>query len=372
MTSALFTPLTLRELTLVNRIVVSPMCQYSAKDGTPQDWHLVHLGNLAMSGAALVFVEATGVELAGRITPGCTSLCTDDNERAFKRVVDVVRAVGTAKIGIQLGHAGRKASCDVPVNGAKQLALAAVPSSSAAAGWVTFAPSAIPFHEGERAPVALDDDGLARVRRAFSDAVTRAARVGFDVVEMHNAHGYLLHEFLSPLSNHRSDSYGGSLANRMRFPLEVFEAMRAAWPKEKPLGVRVSSTDWLEGGWTVDDTVAYAKELKARGCDFVDCSSGGSSPLAKVEVKPGFQVPFARRVKHEAGIATIAVGAITEPVQAESIIAGDDADLVALAKGMLWNPRWGWHAAAALGEKITVPNPAFLANAKVLVPKGSA
>ena len=358
---ALFTPLRLRDLELANRIVVSPMCQYSAVDGSATDWHTVHLGNLSMSGAALVFVEATAVEAAGRITHGDHGLYSDDNEAALARVLATVRKWGTARTGIQLGHAGRKASCALPWEGGKQIALHA-------GGWETCAPSAVPFHESDRAPAALDDAGRARVKRAFAEAVGRAARLGFDVVEMHNAHGYLLHEFLSPLSNTRTDAYGGSRENRMRFPLEVFEAMRAAWPKEKPLGVRVSATDWLDGGWTLDDTVAYARALKERGCDFVDCSSGGSSPKAVVDAKPGFQVPFAKRVRADTGIATVAVGMITQPEQADAIVAAGDADLVALARGMLWDPRWGWHAAEKLGVKVRAPKQSLLASRTTLIP----
>jgi len=360
-TPPLFAPLKLRELTLENRIIVSPMCQYSAtgNDGSPTDWHHVHLGGLAMSGASLVFAEATAVEAVGRISPSDTGLYSDDNERAWKRVVDVAHTWGTAKIGIQLAHAGRKASCAEPWAGNKQLALDK-------GGWSTSAPSALPFYDDDRAPVALDVQGLARVRSAFAAAARRAHKCGFDVVELHNAHGYLLHEFLSPLSNKRSDDYGGSLANRMRFPLEVFSAMRDALPAGFPLGVRVSCSDWVDGGWSVDDTVAFAKELKARGCDFIDCSSGGNSPSAKIAVGPGYQVPFAARVKKDAGVTTVAVGMITEAQQANDIVARGDADCVALARAMLWDPRWGWHAAEKLGVKMKAPRQSLLANRAVL------
>ncbi len=361
MTAPLFSPLHLRGLALENRIVVSPMCQYAAAAGVPGDWHLVHLGNLSMSGAALLFVEATAVEPEGRITPGDTGLYDDACEAAFARVVDVVRRVGTAHVGVQLAHAGRKASCAVPWDGGRQLALEA-------GGWTPFAPSAEPFVEGDRV-AELDADGRERIKRAFAAAAVRAARIGFDVVELHCAHGYLLHSFLSPLSNTRNDGYGGARENRMRFPLEVFEAVRAVWPADKPLGVRVSATDWVEGGWDVDDTVAFSKALVERGCDFVDCSSGGASPRQKIEAKPGFQVPFARRVREEAGAVTVAVGMITEPKQADDVIASGAADLVALARGMLWDPRFGWHAAEALGVTVRAPPQVLRARPSVLVAK---
>jgi 2,4-dienoyl-CoA reductase-like NADH-dependent reductase (Old Yellow Enzyme family) len=355
--SALFAPLTLRSLTLDNRIVVSPMCQYSARDGSATSWHMQHLPSLSMSGAALVFVEATTVAREGRITPGCLGLYSDENERALADVVASVRANGVARIGIQLGHAGRKASCALPWDGGAQLALDA-------GGWETVGPSALAWDPAnERAPIALDDAGLARLMRAFVESVERAARLGFDVVEMHNAHGYLLHEFLSPVSNQRTDRYGGSLENRMRYPLEIFEAMRAAWPKEKPLGVRISASDWVDGGWDLEQSVAYARALKERGCDFIDCSSGGSSPAQKIKAGPGFQVPFAREIKAKAQIATIAVGMITDAQQANTIVADGSADLVALARAFLWDPRWGWHAADALGAHVKVPNQYLRASA---------
>jgi 2,4-dienoyl-CoA reductase-like NADH-dependent reductase (Old Yellow Enzyme family) len=355
----LFTPIKLRELALDNRIVVSPMCQYSAKDGSPTDWHHVHLGGLAMSGASLVFAEATAVEAVGRISPSDTGIYSDDNERAWKRVVEVIRATGTAKIGIQLAHAGRKASCAEPWNGNKQLPLEK-------GGWVCSAPSALGFYEEDRAPDALDAAGLERVKRAFVSAAKRALAVGFDVVELHMAHGYLLQEFVSPLSNKRTDEYGGSLANRMRFPLEVFAAVREAMPAAFPVGARISCIDWVDGGWTLDDSVAFAKELRARGCDFIDCSSGGNSPAAKIAIGPGYQVPFAARIKRDAGVTTIAVGMITEPQQANGIVERGDADMTALARGMLWDPRWGWHAAEKLGVKIKAPRQSLLANRAVL------
>ncbi len=351
----LFTPFKLGDVELANRIVVSPMCQYSAVDGSASDWHVSHLSSLAMSGASLVFVEATAVEPRGRISPGDLGLYSDDNERALRKALAVVRAHGTAKMAIQLAHAGRKASCAPPWEGNKQLALEA-------GGWSCIAPQAIAFYETDRPPVAMNDETRSDVKRAFVDAAVRAGRLGFDVVELHCAHGYLMHEHLSPVSNP-----GLSREERMRFPLEVFSAMRAALPASVPLGVRVSSSDWLEPeGWRIEDTVAFATQLKSRGCAFVDCSSGGSSPNAKVQVGPGFQVPFAKRVRAEADIATIAVGMITQPQQANTIVEEGSADLVALARAMLWNPRWGWHAADALGVQTDAPAQARLGNPKVL------
>lgn len=351
----LFTSFRLGDVELANRIVVSPMCQYSAVDGSASDWHVSHLSNLAMSGASLVFVEATAVEPRGRITPGDLGLYSDDNERALGKALAVARAHGTAKLGIQLAHAGRKASCAPPWEGNKQLALAA-------GGWTCIAPQAIPFYETDRAPAAIDDVTRAELKRAYVDSAVRAGRLGFDIVELHSAHGYLMHQHLSPVSNP-----GRSLEERMAFPLEIFAAMRAALPSHIPLGARVTSSDWLEPeGWRIEDTVAYARQLKSRGCAFVDCSSGGSSPNAKVQVGPGFQVPFAKRVRAEANIPTIAVGMITEPAQANAIVEEGSADLVALARAMLWNPRWGWHAAEALGVQTDAPVQARLGKPTVL------
>ncbi len=348
MTSALFRPLELRGLTLPNRIVISPMCQYSSDLGAATDWHVAHLASMASSGAGLVLLEATGVELTGRITPGCLALCDDRTEAALARVIEVVGRLAPAALGVQLSHAGRKASSRVPWEGGHQL----LPADG---GWVTDAPSARPHAEGELAPHALDLADLQRVRDAFADSARRAARIGLRAVELHMAHGYLLHQFLSPIANQRTDAWGGSLDNRMRFPLEVFDAVRAALPADLPCGVRVSATDWVEGGWTLEDTVAFAAELKRRGCDWVDCSSGGVSPAQKIAAGPGYQVPFARQVKQATGVTTMAVGMITDPQQAERIVAEGDADLVALARGALYNPRWGWHAAAALGGQVAAP-----------------
>jgi len=348
MSSPLFQPLQLRSLALENRIMVSPMCQYSAVDGSMTDWHLAHLGMLANSGASLLCFEMTDVEPAGRITPGCSGLYSDANEAALRRVVAFCRTNGQAKLGIQLAHAGRKASTAPPWEASK-------PLLPAQGGWKPVAPSAIPMGEGELVPRALAREEIKALVAKFSDSVVRAQQIGFDALELHAAHGYLLHEFLSPLSNRREDEYGGSLANRMRFPLEVVAAMRAAWPAHKPLGVRVSCTDWVEGGWDIEQTIVFARELKKLGCDWIDCSGGGLVTSQVIPVGPGYQVPFAERVRRDAGIATIAVGLITEAKQAEAIIAEGKADMVALARGFLWNPRWAWHAALELGATPRIP-----------------
>jgi len=346
--SKLFSPITLGNLVLRNRIVVSPMCQYSADEGRATDWHLIHLGHLALSGAGLLFVEATAVAPEGRISPADLGLWSDDTEAALARVLQSVRQYSAIPIAIQLAHAGRKASTRVPWAGGQSIA----PEQG---GWQTVAPSALPFAASDAAPAALDEAGLRQIREAFVSAAQRAQRLGIEVVELHAAHGYLLHEFLSPLSNARDDRYGGTLENRMRFPLEVFEAIRAALPADKPVGVRISATDWLAGGWDIEQSVAFAKELQRRGCAFIDVSSGGLSPAQKIPAEPGYQVPFAERIRRETGLTTIAVGLITEPEQAESIVASGQADMVALARGMLYDPRWPWHAAAKLGAQVDAP-----------------
>lgn len=348
MTCLLFTPFQMRGITLANRIVVAPMCQYSAHDGNAGDWHIMHLGHLSHSGAGLLIIEATAVAPEGRITPGCTGLWSDANEAAFARVLGAIRQYSSMPIAIQLGHAGRKASCAVPWQGNRHL-------TAQEGGWQTVAPSAVPFNASDSTPHALDRAGLARVRDAFAQAARRADRIGIDAIELHAAHGYLLHEFLSPLSNGRTDEYGGSLENRMRFPLEVFDAMRAAWPEHKPLGVRISATDWVPGGWDMEQTVALAAALKALGCDYVHASSGGLSAAQQIAPAPGYQVPFARRIRQETGMPAIAVGLITEARQAEAILAEGGADFVALARGMLYDPRWPWHAAAELGAQVSAP-----------------
>ena len=348
MTSALFSPLALRDLTLANRIVIAPMCQYSALDGVVGDWHLMHLGNLSHSGAGLLIVEATAVAPEGRISDRCPGLWNDAQEAALARTLAGVRAHSRMPLAIQLAHAGRKGSCAVPWLGGRQLGLDA-------GGWTTVAPSAQSFVPTDRLPQALDLAGLARLRENFVAAAKRADRLGFDAVELHAAHGYLLHQFLSPLSNRRDDAYGGSLENRLRFPLEVFAALRDAWPAHKPLGIRVSATDWVEGGWDIEQTIAFAEALKALGCDFIHVSSGGLSPDQQIVVGPGYQVPHARAVKAATGLTTIAVGMITAAKQAEAVVAEGSADLVALARGILYDPRWPWHAAAELGARVEAP-----------------
>ncbi len=348
MAAALFAPIALRGLTLANRIVVSSMCQYNAEDGSANDWHLMHLGQFALGAAGLVMTEATHVSDIGRITHKCLGLWSDANEQALARVIGFCRQYGVAALGIQLAHAGRKASVQPPVAGGRPLGPDEQP-------WTTLGPSALPYAEGWHTPQALDGAGLAEVRQQFVAAALRAVRIGFDLLELHAAHGYLLHQFLSPISNRRTDGYGGDLERRMRFPLEVFEAVRRVWPADRPLGVRVSATDWVDGGWTVEETVALARALKALGCDFVDVSSGGLDPRQQIPLGPGYQVPFAERVRREAEIPTWAVGMITEPQQAEAIVAEGRADLVALARGIMYDPRFAWHAAAALGAETAYP-----------------
>lgn len=345
--SQLFSPITLRDVTFNNRLVVAPMCQYLADDGNANDWHLMHLGQLSMGAGGLVFTEATHVSPEGRITPKCLGIWSDDNERTLKRVVDFCNTHGVARMGIQLAHAGRKASVNTPLNGSKPLA-------ANAGAWQTLGPTALPYADWP-APKALDDDGLAMVKAQFVSATERSARIGFDVAQVHNAHGYLLHQFLSPLSNQRNDGYGGSIEGRMRFPLEVFEACRAAWPENKPLGVRVSASDWVEGGLTVEEVVEFGKALKEKGCDFIDVSSGGNDPNQKIALGPGYQVPFAEQIRREVGIPVMAVGLITDPHQAESVVASGKADFVAIARGAMDNPRWAWHAARALGAETEYP-----------------
>ena len=346
--SALFSPIKLRGLELPNRIMVAPMCQYSSVNGEANDWHFTHINTLALSGAAMFCIEATHVEAIGRITPGCLGLYDDATEAALKPILVSVRKHSKTAVAIQLAHAGRKASSHKPWDGGQQ-----IPVSQG--GWQAEGPSAVPHKEGEAPPLALDAPGLARVRDAFVNAARRAERLGIDAIELHSAHGYLLHQFLSPISNKRADQYGGSLQNRMRYPLEVFDAVRAAFPAEKPVGIKVSATDWVEGGWDLAQTIEYAKELKKRGVDWIDASSGGVSPLQKIPLGPGYQVPFAQAIKEATGVTTMAVGLITEAKQAEDIVVSGKADMVALARAMLYDPRWGWHAAAELGGQVEAP-----------------
>jgi 2,4-dienoyl-CoA reductase-like NADH-dependent reductase (Old Yellow Enzyme family) len=348
MASKLFTPIQLGGITLPNRIVVSPMCQYSADDGCLSDWHLMHLGSLAISGAGLVMIEATGVTREGRITHGCTGLYSEHNEASMKRVVEACRRLTRSPIGVQLAHAGRKASASFPWQGGK-------PLSAAESPWTTVAPSALPFGEGWHVPHELAESELRGVVDAFVAAAGRARRIGLDAVEMHSAHGYLMHQFLSPHSNLRRDRYGGSLENRMRFPLEVARALREAWPKERALGARITGSDWLDGGLTPEDAIAYARELKAIGFDYVCVSSGGISPAARIKIEPGYQVAFAEKVRRSVPIAVRAVGMIADPEQAEAIVASGKADMVALARAFLDDPRWVWHAAERLGAKVEYP-----------------
>jgi 2,4-dienoyl-CoA reductase-like NADH-dependent reductase (Old Yellow Enzyme family) len=346
--SALFSPFTLRGVTLANRIVVSPMCQYSAERGEATAWHMIHLGNLALSGAGMLCLEATSVEPDGRITHGDLGLWDDATEAALKPVIDAIRKYSHIAITMQICHAGRKASSAVPWEGGQL-----IPVSEG--GWMPSAPSAIPHKEGETPPLALDAAGLIRVRDAFVATAKRAARLGLDGLEVHAAHGYLLHQFLSPLANQRTDEYGGSLENRMRFPLEVFDAVRAAFPADKPVGLRVSASDWVEGGWDLEQTIVFVKELQRHKVDWIDVSSGGVSPLQKIPLSPGYQLPFAKAIKEATGVNTMGVGLITDPQHAEEIIESGQADLVALARALLYNPRWPWHAAAQLGATVEAP-----------------
>jgi 2,4-dienoyl-CoA reductase-like NADH-dependent reductase (Old Yellow Enzyme family) len=349
MSVTLFSPYKLGKLTLANRIVVSPMCQYSAVDGCATDWHIVHWGQLLQSGAGMFTIEATAVSAIGRITYGCLGLYDDACELALSKRLAIARANAPAiPVAIQLAHAGRKGSSQVPWEGGQLIPVVQ-------GGWMPVAPSAISLHPHEPLPAVLDTAGLARIRREFVDAARRAARIGLDAIELHCAHGYLLNEFLSPLSNLRDDAYGGSFDNRIRFPLEVFTAVRGAWPQDRPIGVRISASDWVDGGWTIDDSITLVQRLKAAGCDWIDASSGGISPAQKIPLGPGYQVPLARAIRRATSIATMAVGLITDAKQAEAIVTSGDADLVAMARAMLWNPRWPWHAAAILGAQIHAP-----------------
>lgn len=349
MSPALFSPFKLRKLTLANRIVVSPMCQYSAVDGCATDWHTVHWGQLLQSGAGMFTIEATAVSAVGRITFGCLGLYDDACEQALGERLAIARANAPAiPVAIQLAHAGRKGSSKLPWEGGQLIPVAE-------GGWLPVAPSAISLHPHEPLPAVLDAIDLAQIKHDFVEAARRAERLGLDAIELHCAHGYLLNEFLSPLSNQRNDAYGGSFDNRIRFPMEVIAAVRDAWPQDKPLGVRISSTDWVDGGWTIDDSIALAQRLKVAGCNWIDASSGGISPAQKITLGPGYQVPLARAIRRATSMPVMAVGLITDAKQAEAIVASGDADLVAMARALLWNPRWPWHAAATLGAQIQAP-----------------
>ncbi|MFL5539194.1 MAG: NADH:flavin oxidoreductase/NADH oxidase [Longimicrobiaceae bacterium] len=346
--AGLFSPLTLRSVTLRNRVGVSPMCQYSSVDGLAGDWHVQHLGSRAVGGAGIVITEANAVTADGRISPADLGIWSDAHVEGLARCVRVIEGNG-AVAGTQLAHAGRKASTAPPWEGGHAL-------SPEEGGWRPIrAPSAIPFGSRSPVPEALDEEGIRGVVRAFADAARRAREAGFRVIEVHAAHGYLLHEFLSPLANQRTDGYGGSFGNRIRLLLEVVDAVRGAWPDALPLFVRISATDWMDGGWDLEQSVELGRALKGRGVDLVDCSSGGVVPGAKITVGPGYQIPFAAEIRAKAGIATAAVGLITEPGQAEQVVRGGHADLVLLARAVLRDPYWPLHAAKALGAEITWP-----------------
>ena len=340
----LFTPIQLGAVTLPNRIVVSPMCQYSADDGSMTDWHLIHLGSLACSGAGMIVVEKTAVTREGRITHGCTGLYSEPNEAAMKRVIDACRRITGNPFGVQLGHAGRKGSANVPWIGVQ-------PLKSHESPWQTVAPSPLPNGEGWPAPKEVSKEEMHHLVEAYVSATLRAKRIGFDAVELHSAHGYLLHEWLSPLSNQRQDEYG---KNRMKFPLEVAAAVREAWPKERALGARITGSDWAEGGIVPEDAVAYARELRRIGFDYV-CVSSGGLPQAKIRVAPNYQVPFAEAVKKAVDIRVRAVGMIADPHQAAEIVESGRADMIAMARAFLDDPRWVWHAAERFGVKIDYP-----------------
>ncbi|HEX4944427.1 MAG TPA: NADH:flavin oxidoreductase/NADH oxidase [Usitatibacteraceae bacterium] len=345
--SLLFSPVALRSVTIPNRVFVSPMCQYSCEDGMPNDWHLVHLGSRAVGGTGLVFTEAASVSPDGRITPWDAGIWSAQHAAAWKPIAAFIKAQGVVP-GIQLAHAGRKASCDKPWNGGGPLA-------RDAGGWKTHGPSDVAFGNYP-APRAMSAPDLEACVADFRLAADRALQAGFEVAEVHAAHGYLLHEFLSPLSNLRKDDFGGSLSNRMRFPLAVVRAVRDAWPQDKPVLVRISASDWKEGGWDLEQSIAFARELKELGVDMIDVSSGGNAADQKVVLGPGYQAPFAAAIRRDAGIATAAVGLITEPVQAEHILATGQADAVCLARALLRDPYWARHAARALDEAMPWPN----------------
>src|SRR5579862_5887183 len=342
----LFTPLQIREITFPHRIIVSPMCQYSCDDGFATDWHLVHLGCRAVGGAALVMTEATAVEARGRISPADLGIWKDEHIAALARVTDFIRAEGSIA-GIQLAHAGRKASTARPWEG-----MALVPPDKG--GWQPVAPSPVPFHDHDPAPAELSRADIGAIVDAFAAAAVRSLEAGFQVVEIHAAHGYLIHEFLSPLANQRTDEYGGSFENRIRFCLEIARSVRAAWPQHLPLFLRISATDWVEGGWTPEDSVELARAVKPIGVDLVDCSSGAIVPSAKINPFSGFQIPFAEQIRRETGILTGAVGMITEPAQADAIIREGQADMVLLARELLRDPYWPLRAAKALGREPAV------------------
>lgn len=355
--SRLFSPLALGPLTLANRIVIAPMCQYSADEGRATDWHAFHWPNLAQSGAGLAIIEATAVEPRGRISWADLGLWDDTTEAAFARALAAARRYSAMPVGVQLAHAGRKASTQRPWDDqGAQIA------PDAAHGWQTVSASSLPYSQGQHAPLALDQAGIDAIIGSFADSARRAARLGLDLIEIHAAHGYLLHQFLSPLSNLRDDAYGGSLEHRMRLVLQVFDAIKAVVPASMAVGIRISATDWVEGGWDLAQSTALAQALDARGCHFIHVSSGGLHPAQKIALGPGYQVPFADAIKREVALPVIAVGLITTPQQAEDILQQEQADAIALARGVLYDPRWPWHAAVALGETIAIA-PQYLRSA---------
>ncbi len=343
----LFTPLRLRDIELKNRIAVSPMCEYSARDGHPTSWHMVHLGSRAVGGAALVFTEATSVSAVGRISPADTGIYLDSHVESWRPIVDFIREQGAVP-GIQLAHAGRKASTGTPWSGG-----APIPLQDG--GWTPVAPSAIPFHTGYTVPHELTGSEINQIESEFVAAARRALQAGFQVIEIHAAHGYLLHEFLSPLSNQRTDNFGGSFENRVRLLLCVAARVREAWPAELPLFVRISASDWVENGWDLEQSIELSRRLNSVGVDLIDCSSGGVVATAKIPVGPGYQVKFAEAIRREAGIATGTVGMITDPIQAETILSTGQADVVLLARELLRDPYWPRRAAAELAVKIKPP-----------------
>lgn len=347
MNSRLFSPIRIKDITLKNRITISPMCQYSATDGFASDWHLVHYGSRAVGGAALIIQEATAVSPEGRITPGDLGLYNDEHIEKLREITSFIRQHGCVA-GIQLAHAGRKAGCDVPWKGGKQL-------KPEEGGWQTVAPSALPFNTDDNFPRELDSAGIQKVVGDFRIAAERALKAGYQIVEIHAAHGYLLHEFLSPLANHRTDEYGGSFENRVRLLLEVVEAIKTVWPQNLPLFVRISATDWVENGWNIDEAIKLSAILKDKGADLIDCSSGGMVSFAKIPAAPGYQVAFAEQIKHETGILTGTVGLITGARQAEDILANNRADLILIARASLRDPHFALHAAHQLEENTDWP-----------------
>lgn len=362
--SSLFTPFVLRAARFANRVMVSPMAQYSAVDGVPQPWHVQHLGSLAVSGPGLVSIESTSVERPGYGSRSALALHTDEQEAGLRRVLADIRSFSDTPIGIQLGHSGRKASCMDPSQGRRPLR----PDEG---GWPVHSPSAVPYGEGWPVPVEIDDAGLKRIRAAFAGAAQRAARLPLQSIELHGAHGYLLHSFLSPITNRRGDTYGGNPAARTRFVAEVVEAVRRQWPADRMLGIRLNAHDWVAGGLAIEDTIAIVNTLKTAGCDYVCISAGAIDSKARVPAAPGYLVPYASRVRKETGTATFVTGLIVRPEQAEEIVSGRHADMVVLARAFLDDPRWVWHAAEALGVKLVYPmqyqlaSPAAWAGAKL-------